>query len=337
MADRRLTRHSRLINIPTNRSRLVRFPLGTLLLLGAALLALSGRVCAQLYVGDEGANTGHIAEYDQNIGGSLNGTLVSGLAGAPTGIAVAGNNLYVTNTSNFTIGEYNATTGATMNTSFITTAGSQAPHGLLVSGNTLYVSNGNVISTYNATTGNVINANFITSGLATPEGMVIVGNTLYVADAASNTIDTFDATTGLETGSSFISGLDRPISLALDGNVLFVTNAFAGTVGAYNVTTGNPIGANGASFITVPGEAWGLAVSGNNLYVSDVLSQTVGLYSAIDGSTINANFISTSGYGPQGLAVAAVPEPSSATLLTLAIPSLLGIAWRRRSRPVPSR
>jgi DNA-binding beta-propeller fold protein YncE len=180
--------------------------------------------------------------------------------------------------------------------------------------------------------------NLVTSGLSTPEGMVVVGNTLYVADAGSNTIDTFNATTGVQISSSsgFISGLDHPISLALDGNTLFVANSFAGTVGAYNITTGNPIGANGASFITVPGESWGLAVSGNKLYVSDVLSQNVGLYSAIDGSVINANFVSTSGYGPEGIAVTAIPEPASAALLTLAVPTLLGVVRRRKSRPVPS-
>jgi hypothetical protein len=63
--------------------------------------------------------------------------------------------------------EYNATTGAAINASFIT--GLSEPEGLAVSGNDLFVVNtlADTVGEYNATTGAVINANFIT-GLLGP-------------------------------------------------------------------------------------------------------------------------------------------------------------------------
>jgi hypothetical protein len=65
------------------------------------------------------------------------------------------------------VAEYDATTGAVINASFI--SGIQSPVGLAVVGNTLYVAQDegatlgtSFVSTYNATTGALIKANFIT-------------------------------------------------------------------------------------------------------------------------------------------------------------------------------
>jgi hypothetical protein len=70
--------------------------------------------------------------------------------------------IYVSEFGTNTVGEYDATTGAAINTNFIT--GVINPEGLLLSGNTLFVSSsisgGGSVGTYNATTGAVINATF---------------------------------------------------------------------------------------------------------------------------------------------------------------------------------
>src|SRR5205809_7405195 len=62
--------------------------------------------------------------------------------------------IFVTNSNNNTIGEYNATTGATINSSFIS-SGLNVPGGIALSGGNLFVANfsNNTIGVYNATTG----------------------------------------------------------------------------------------------------------------------------------------------------------------------------------------
>lgn len=59
------------------------------------------------------------------------------------------------------VGEYNATTGATIKANFIT--GLSAPAGLALLGNDLFVANygTGTVGEYNASTGKVINANFL--------------------------------------------------------------------------------------------------------------------------------------------------------------------------------
>jgi hypothetical protein len=81
--------------------------------------------------------------------------------------------IFVTNVNNSTIGEYNATTGATINTSFIS-SGLEVPFGIALSGGNLFVTNvgNNTIGEYNATTGATINSSFI-SGLNGPDGIVV--------------------------------------------------------------------------------------------------------------------------------------------------------------------
>ena len=76
-------------------------------------------------------------------------------------------------TSNSTVGEYDAKTGATINASFIA-AGLSAPVGLAVQGNTLFVADpGNgTVGEYDARTGNAINPSFIT-GLDIPLGIAV--------------------------------------------------------------------------------------------------------------------------------------------------------------------
>ena len=142
------------------------------------------------------------------------------------------------------VGEYNASTGAAINSSFIT--GLSQPAELELSGNSLYVSDQGTgrVGLYNATTGTAINANFITfSGIY---GLALSGNNLFVS-TNSGTVGLYNTSTGAAINSSFITGLNSPLGLAISGNNLFVANFGNGTVGEYNATTGAAINPN---FIT---------------------------------------------------------------------------------------
>jgi len=86
-------------------------------------------------------------------------------------ISAADAQIWVANRDSETIGEYNATTGAVINSSHVSGSGVSNPLSLAISGNNLFVLNagntGNTIGEYNATTGAAINASLISGpGLA---------------------------------------------------------------------------------------------------------------------------------------------------------------------------
>src|SRR5271165_3616349 len=89
-------------------------------------------------------------------------TLLLGIAALWSVSGNAGAQIYVTQGTNNTVGEYNAITGAAINANFIT--GLAFPAGLAVSGNKLFVTDfaNEVVGEYDATTGAAINPNFIT-------------------------------------------------------------------------------------------------------------------------------------------------------------------------------
>jgi hypothetical protein len=157
--------------------------------------------------------------------------------GGGWGVAVLGNNLFVANDGNYAAGqgsiaEYNATTGALINASFI--AGLSGPEGITISGNNLYVvnnaaydgpyhqlSNVGSIGEYNATTGAAINASLVPN-LYQPVATVIVGNDLYVTSNpdvygqpgfftnTTGVVGEYDATSGATINASLISGFQDP-------------------------------------------------------------------------------------------------------------------------------
>ena len=78
--------------------------------------------------------------------------------------------IFVANFDTDRVGEYNAVTGASINSAFV--SGLNGPFGLALSGNRLFVGNysGNSIGEYDAWTGAAINDSFI-SGLNAPCGI----------------------------------------------------------------------------------------------------------------------------------------------------------------------
>jgi len=132
-----------------------------------------------------------------------------------------------------TVGQYNAATGASINSSFI--SGLANPFGLALSGNRLFVGNysGNSIGEYDATTGAAINNSFI-SGLSNPNGIAVSGSDLFVANSGNNTIGKYNATTGVAINSSFITGVVAPGAFRFLGTA-FLLEALLEIVSAYTM------------------------------------------------------------------------------------------------------
>ena len=214
-------------------------------------------------------------------------------------LALDGNNhLFVSeNGGNYNIvGKYDATTGATINASFIQDLDSPV-------------------------------------GLNNPRGVAVDNkNHLFVSNSNANTVGEYDATTGATINAAFIKsqgqGLHDPQVLLLDGlnHLLVGDNYDTATVGMYDATTRTTI--NAAFVPGLYGGTWALALDGSNhLFVANNNTVNgVGEYDATTGATINEHFIT----GPHyitGLAfVSPVPEPSTFVLLCVGAIGLLGYA-----------
>jgi len=279
--------------------------------------------------------------------------------------------LYVADRINNVVATYDGTTGAVINSSFIT--GLNNPWSMTRDGEgNFYVTNrnSNAVGKY-APDGTVINASFISA--SDPMGVAVDNAGRLFLSVGSN-VRTYNATTGALINSSFISGLNSPRPLALDGaGNLFVGDYFGSTVGKYDATTGaavnaslitgfpTPLGlafdATGKLFVSSLGNpgvqsfdaSTGTAISGsrlggfgntfglafdesNNFFVSRYFDGFVAKLTAT-GSTVTSPLITLSADGPTSLVyVGAVPEPSTVAM------ALAGVAcggfsmWRRRKR-----
>ena len=122
--------------------------------------------------------------------------------------------IFVTNSTSGTVGEYDAATGATINSALV--SGLNGPTGIAVSGGNLWVGNyfAGTIGEYNATTGATVNASLV-SGLSHPFGIAVSGGNLFVTDYSNGSIGEYDATTGATINASLVSGLNQPFGIAV--------------------------------------------------------------------------------------------------------------------------
>jgi hypothetical protein len=227
----------------------------------------------------------------------------------------------------YSIGKYDATTGAVIQSGFISSdCRAMAFSGKVTNPpNTIFVltpmyqgpPTTPTVSQYSMT-GMVINLNFIT-GLYDETGIAVVGNHLFVAyDQAGvpnnySTVAEYNATTGAVKNANLIvfnpSGGGAPGPLTASGSSLFFaySDGFNGqAICEYNVTTG----AVTPHFIVLGTMTYlpsALTVSNNHLFVGHFTTTgaagTVGEYNATTGAAINATLITGLPYGPGGLAV----------------------------------
>ena len=207
--------------------------------------------------------------------------------------------LYVTNFTGDTVGEYDGSTGETINPSFPTGSFS-VPQGIALDtfGHLFVVSTASDwIGEYSASTGATINATLVT-GLDGPVEIALDGSGhLYVANFNGNTIGEYNATTGAVINAALITGLNNPEGMALDSaGHLFVANWNGNTIGEYNASTGMAI--NPTFVNTGLDQPQGLALDGSgHLYVANsgysggTNGNTIGEYDAGTGAVINPTLI----------------------------------------------
>ena len=146
-----------------------------------------------------------------------------------------GQNLYIVDSGNNTIGEYGLD-GSVVNSSLIS-SGLNLPETIAFSGNDLFIVNGDAdtIGEY-TTSGATVNASLIT-GLNGPPSGAISGTNLFVMDQGGSTVGEY-TTSGATVNASLITGLDAAYGFAISGTNLFITSFSDGTVGEYTTSGG---------------------------------------------------------------------------------------------------
>lgn len=284
-----------------------------------ALLALLGltrsyesSANAQVFVENWSYRT--IGEYT-TTGSAINRNLITLPSGAtgPVGMALDGaGNLFIGDGNQGTVREYNSTSGAVVNSSFISGLG--RPYGIALDGQGhIYVADaGNLnIGVYDATTGAPVNTSLI-SFSSSPLSIAFDGQgDMFVG--YGSVVGEFNAMTGAAINPTLITGLSQPSAMVYNGQGdLFVADANLGTIGEY--TTGG-VTVN-ASLVSRLNDPDGLAIGADgNLYVSVWGEDLVGEYTQ-SGTPVRPALINLNGYA--GGVTVVVPEPSSVALCGVA-------------------
>ena len=134
---------------------------------------------------------------------------------------------------------------------------------------------------------------------AYPEGIAVDSGTLYWANYLGNTIQTANASTGLDIQTLLSTSQSGPLGLAIDKNYVYWAGGGNGTIGR---AKRDGTGVN-ESFITGANGPQAVAVDANYIYWVNYVDDTIGR-ARLDGSGAQQNFITlTSGSDSQGIAV----------------------------------
>ena len=204
-------------------------------------------------------------------------TLVSSGLNRPYGVAVDGSgNVYIADTDNNAIKEWNATT---QTVSTLVSSGLNQPLGVAVDGaGNVYIADtfNNAIKEWNVTTQTV--STLVSSGLNQPLGVAVDGaGNVYIADANNNAIKEWNVTT--QTVTTLVSlGLSYPEGVAVDGaGNVYIADTFNNAIKKWNVTT-QTVSTLVSSGLYRP---YGVAVDGaGNLYIADTGNNALKEWSA---------------------------------------------------------
>jgi len=313
------------IHIDSSASPLAR-ALSTLLSSAAAaalLWAMPAPARGAIYLTetDNSGTNGSIGEFTNEGAPVGTGTLIPSGVGYPTGLALSGPNLLVSDYHDGRILEYNATTGAPVGSGMLVT-GLTNPYGIAVSGGHLFVADSftGVVGEYNLN-GTVVNPSLIT-GLAGARDIVESGGHLFITIYGNNGKIVEYNLDGTQVGAGpLVSGLLFPVGLAAsgDGAHLFVVTNLDSRVYEFDSSTGlqvpsfslvtlhNPEG------ITMSGDTLFVTSAGNSAPGAGALSEYI-LDPSLATVTSSMPSVITGLNSPLDVAVdnfAPVPEPST--------------------------
>jgi hypothetical protein len=222
----------------------------------------------------------------------------------PTGLAIGGGHLWVTNEAGDSVTEINPSNGAWIST--IASAKGyrfNRPVAITRNGANLFVLNaGDSVTEMTASTGKFVR---VISGarfhFANPVAVTSTGNTMLVLNAGSaktpsGSITEFNARTGAfirrVSGAKF--SFSNPQALTVSGANIFVADEGNDSVTEVNVAKGGLVRVIAGQGLDAPD---GIAVSSGNVWVADAASNAATDINATTGAVIATDSDSTADYG----------------------------------------
>jgi len=231
-------------------------------------------------------------------------TLVSSGLNSPAGVAVDGaGNVYIADTGNSAIEEWNATT---QQLTTLVSSGLASPQNVAVDGaGNVYIadSGNNAIKEWNATTQQV--TTLVSSGLNRPTGVAVDGaGNVYIADYGHSALKEWNATTQQVT-TLVSSGLFIPYGVAVDGaGNVYIADYGHNAIKEWNATT-QQLTTLVSSGLNTPTD---VAVDGaGNVYIADFRNNAIKEWNATTQQVTTLVSPGQLGYGagigPGGVAV----------------------------------
>jgi len=282
-------------------------------------------VVAMMSTGAAFARDNHVDGSQQIIGLDLD---------APTGITVAGNDLYVANGGNSSVTEVNTTTATRIATISGRRVDLDDPTSILTVGADIFVSNGrgNSVTEFkvlgNKKVRSIHRAKY---RFADPIALASSAGDLFILNAAGTVTEIAIQSgrlVGIVAGSKY--GFDDPTGLAIADGLVFVANSAANSVTVFSATSRALI-----AVLTDPSFGFntptGVAFDGSDVWVTDQGDESV---TELSPSTLHRLNVLVSGnlpmVGPITYGdgyVFAVSPPGSSPMVSQIVPSPASVTW----------
>jgi hypothetical protein len=185
--------------------------------------------------------------------------------GGIEGMALNGNDLYISEDASNKISKINITDVTPTTTDIVT--GLSIPIGVMLDGNDLYICElgANKVTKIDITDAAPTTTDVVT-GLNKPYKTILHGNDLYIIEYGANKISKIDITSATPTPVDVVTGLNKPLEILLNDNDLYIAEYGAGKVTKIDIT--NPIPTTTTDVVGGINGPAGLSLNDNDLYIS---------------------------------------------------------------------
>ena len=217
----------------------------------------------------------------------------------PTGLAVGGGHLWVTNAASSSVSVINPNTGAWLSTLTSPRYGFNHPIAIVDHGGELFVVNANdTVTEIRASNGTLVRRiSGAAYGFSSPVAITTSGNDVLVLNSGKvGSITVFSATSGalIRRIQSAAFALDNPAAFTTSGNDVWVADEGNNSVTALNFSSGKLVRVIAQQGLSSPD---GIAIGSGNVWVANNYTSSVTDISATTGAVLGTKTDKDGSYG----------------------------------------